>query len=111
MDLSSGRTRMGVIKYVVISGLLLAVLLLVTALVWRAVMQLKVKAATAITSPNGVESLEKVTLGGVDQWLLIRGWDRSNPVLLHLHGGPGSADISIARFFDAELIRHFTVVH
>jgi pimeloyl-ACP methyl ester carboxylesterase len=43
--------------------------------------------------------------------LLIRGWDRSNPILLHLHGGPGSADISIARFFDTELIEHFTVVH
>jgi len=102
---------MGTVKYVVVAGLLLVVTLLLIALGWRAVMQGRVKRATAITTPGGVESLEKVTLGGIDQWLLIRGWDRSNPVLLHLHGGPGSADISIARFFDTALIQHFTVVH
>jgi pimeloyl-ACP methyl ester carboxylesterase len=100
-----------VAQYVGISALLIFVALLMIALSWRALMQSRVRSATAITTPKGVESLEKVTLGGVDQWLLIRGWDRSNPVLLHLHGGPGSADISIARFFDTELIRHFTVVH
>ena len=102
---------MGVVKYVAAAGLLIVVALLVIALGWRALMQGKVKRATAIPTPGGIDSLEKVTLGGVDQWLLIRGWDRSNPVLLHLHGGPGSADISIARFFDTELIQHFTVVH
>jgi pimeloyl-ACP methyl ester carboxylesterase len=102
---------MRVVKYVGISCLLIVVVLLVTALGWRALMQSRVRSATTITTPNGVESLERVTLGGLDQWLLIRGLDRSNPVLLHLHGGPGSADISIARFFDTELIRHFTVVH
>ena len=70
---------MGVVKYLAAAGLLLVVTLLLIALGWRAVMQGRVKSATAITTPDGVESLEVVTLGGVDQWLLIRGWDRSNP--------------------------------
>jgi pimeloyl-ACP methyl ester carboxylesterase len=99
------------VRRVALAGLLLVVTLAGVALGWRAVMQARVKRDTAIAAPRGVESLEKVTLGGVGQWILIRGLDRSNPVLLHLHGGPGSADISIARFFDAGLIRHFTVVH
>jgi pimeloyl-ACP methyl ester carboxylesterase len=32
-----------------------------------------------------------VPLGGIDEWISIRGEDRSNPVLLVVHGGPGEA--------------------
>jgi pimeloyl-ACP methyl ester carboxylesterase len=64
----------------------------------------------AIISPNGIASLEPVTLGGVQQWLLIRGYDVDNPVLIFLHGGPGSPAIHYARFAFSGLERHFTVV-
>jgi pimeloyl-ACP methyl ester carboxylesterase len=47
----------------------------------------------------------------VEQWLLIRGADRRKPVLLYLHGGPGSAMISLARRFSTRLEEHFVVVH
>jgi pimeloyl-ACP methyl ester carboxylesterase len=32
-----------------------------------------------------------VPLGGIDQWISIRGDDRASPVLLVVHGGPGEA--------------------
>jgi hypothetical protein len=41
----------------------------------------------AITSPNGIDEAKYVTIGGIEQWITIRGEDRNNPVLLFLHGG------------------------
>jgi pimeloyl-ACP methyl ester carboxylesterase len=32
-----------------------------------------------------------VPIGGIEQWISIRGGDRANPVLLVVHGGPGEA--------------------
>ncbi len=61
--------------------------------------------------PDGVATLEKVKLGGLDQWILVRGSSRSNPVLLFLHGGPGMPDMYLEHAFGRELERHFLVVH
>jgi pimeloyl-ACP methyl ester carboxylesterase len=58
-----------------------------------------------------IASLEKVRIGGVDQWLLIRGHDRSRPVLLFLHGGPGMPAMFLAHACQRELERSFVVVH
>ncbi len=98
-------------KYIILPAVLFLVVIVVCLLLYRRHLQNRVLKETRITSPDGIESLEKIKLGGIDQWIFIRGWDRANPVLLHLHGGPGSADISIARFFDTELVKHFVVVH
>jgi pimeloyl-ACP methyl ester carboxylesterase len=43
----------------------------------------------AITSPSGIDEASYVQIGGIDQWITIRGQDRANPVLLIVHGGPG----------------------
>jgi pimeloyl-ACP methyl ester carboxylesterase len=69
--------------------------------------------STEIETPNGISSLEEITLGGLKQWIFIRGTDQNNPVLLFLHGGPGAPllGMSSSRKFDAEMIKHFTVVH
>lgn len=43
-----------------------------------------------ITGPGAIREERFVPLGGIQQWVTIRGRDATNPVLLVLHGGPGS---------------------
>jgi pimeloyl-ACP methyl ester carboxylesterase len=43
----------------------------------------------AIASPPGIEEASYVPIGGIEQWVTIRGQDRVNPVILFVHGGPG----------------------
>ena len=99
---------------------------LITGLVWlaavlalivllglgtRAVLQHRNAEALAIRSPNGVDEGVYARIGGIDQWLRIRGQDRRNPVLLILHGGPGSPLYPVAYRTLAPLERDFTVVY
>jgi len=65
----------------------------------------------ALPGENAIASLERISLGGVEQTILLRGQDRRNPVLLYVHGGPGFGQLPIARFYSEELERHFVVVH
>jgi pimeloyl-ACP methyl ester carboxylesterase len=64
----------------------------------------------AIHKPHSVASLERVRIGGVDQYILIRGNDASLPVLLFLHGGPGMPAMYLAHSFQRELEEEFVVV-
>lgn len=66
--------------------------------------------ARRIVTPDGVERLETVKIGGIDQWVSVRGKDRRNPVLLHIHGGPGYISIPISWWFSRDWEEYFTVV-
>ena len=56
-----------------------------------------------------IEEASFVPLGGIEQWVTIRGDDRLNPVLLHVHGGPGFAFSAFTADF-APYEADFTVV-
>jgi pimeloyl-ACP methyl ester carboxylesterase/membrane protease YdiL (CAAX protease family) len=60
---------------------------------------------------NSVAEAKYVRLGGVDQWVMIRGANVANPPLIVLHGGPGMSEMGFFRHFNAPLERHFIVVH
>lgn len=74
----------------------LAIALLATLALWPA-------STPAFTGTDGkplegsIATLEKVRLGGKDQWIMIRGQDANNPVLLYLSGGPGQSDLPFPR--------------
>jgi pimeloyl-ACP methyl ester carboxylesterase len=61
----------------------------VGGLAWRKARQRRVAKALEITTPNRIVEQRFVKLGGIDQWIQVRGEDRDNPALLVLHGGPG----------------------
>ena len=60
--------------------------------------------------PKGIASLERIRIGGVDQYILIRGNDASLPVVLFLHGGPGMPAMYLAHAFQRELEKDFVVI-
>jgi pimeloyl-ACP methyl ester carboxylesterase len=60
--------------------------------------------------PNAVSHLMKIRLGGLDQWILIRGHDTSNPLLLFLHGGPGMPMMYLAHTFQRPIEEDFICV-
>ncbi|MGH8054578.1 MAG: alpha/beta fold hydrolase [Stenotrophomonas sp.] len=63
-----------------------------------------------IVVPGGIERLEKVRIGGIDQWISIRGNNPRNPVLLMLHGGPGWVAMPTSWYFQRGWEEYFTVV-
>jgi pimeloyl-ACP methyl ester carboxylesterase len=77
--------------------------------IFRKTPQLKDKFGCIIK--GSFASLEKIRIGKLDQGVLIRGTSQENPVILFLHGGPGTAQISIARTYQSLLENHFIVVN
>jgi pimeloyl-ACP methyl ester carboxylesterase len=45
----------------------------------------------AIATPNAIDEAKYLKIGGIEQWVTVRGEDRTNPVVFVLHGGPGDA--------------------
>ena len=64
----------------------------------------------AVTTPNGIDEANYVKIGGLEQWITIRGEDRKNPVLLFLHGGPGDATNPWGYAGFRNWLKYFTVV-
>ncbi|HZE39682.1 MAG TPA: alpha/beta hydrolase [Stackebrandtia sp.] len=62
-----------------------------------------------IDTTRGIDESGFVRIGGIDQWISIRGDNLANPVVMEIHGGPGASNsIFIPRTRDWE--KHFTIV-
>ncbi len=68
-------------------------------------------ATTPIAGKNAIAELREITLGGFPQTVLLRGVDRRNPLILYVHGGPGSAHLVAAPGYSHELEKRFVVAH
>ncbi len=85
------RKILGVLGLALAAFIGLIAILILGGLGYRAWSQHDAARAFRITTANGIDEGRFVRIGGIEQWITIRGDDRSNPVLLYLHGGPGSA--------------------
>jgi pimeloyl-ACP methyl ester carboxylesterase len=77
-------------------------------LLYRTLCQRRTDRALAIRTRNGIDERRFVTIGGVEQWIQIRGEDRAHLIVLVLHGHGLSmgAFTPLLRSWE----RHFTVV-
>ena len=64
-------------------------------------------------NPNGIriDKKESLSIGGIPQWISLRSEDIKNPILLFLHGGPGTAQISFSRKSQRRLEDRFLVIN
>ena len=92
------------------SGIFIIALILIIAII-----VLTARAITyfsnRITTENGVDEQIYVTLGGQEQYLLIRGEDITNPVIIWLHGGPSGPDAYVNYVFQKYLVANYTIVN
>lgn len=58
-----------------------------------------------------IDQLEFFEVNGTKQWILERGQDRTKPLILFVHGGPGSPLMWFSRAWDAPFLNDFVVVH
>lgn len=64
-----------------------------------------------IVSPDGVQEAYAARIGGIDQWINVRGQDRANPMVLFIHGGPASPITPSQWQFQRPLEEYFTIVN
>ena len=60
---------------------------------------------------RSVAALEKVRIGDSDQWILARSADVTSPIVLFVHGGPGTSELTLNRRNTRDLEKHFVVVN
>ncbi len=70
-----------------------------------------IEAERRIATPEGIEILEQVDVGDDRQWISIRGKNRENPVILFIHGGPGTAMMPLNWAYQNPWEDYFTVVN
>ncbi|TXK80696.1 alpha/beta fold hydrolase [Paenibacillus sp. N3.4] len=62
-------------------------------------------------SERSIYMEEYVPINGINQYLFHTGTKADNPVLLYLHGGPGSVESLFTHLFQDKLEEIFTIVH
>lgn len=60
---------------------------------------------------GSISTIEKVTIGGVEQHVIIRGANADNPVMLFIHGGPGSPELAFIKDLNPEIENDFIMIH
>ena len=64
-----------------------------------------------IKGENSISTLEQVDVNGSGHEIMIRGHNKDNPVIIFVHGGPGSSVIPYADQYQSSLEKDFTIVN
>lgn len=91
--------------------LLVSILIIVTAATVRLIIREYIRNQRAIKTPYGIDKELIIQAGGINQFIHIRGKDTNNPVILVLHGGPGSPMTALQHKYQEQWEENFTVVN
>jgi pimeloyl-ACP methyl ester carboxylesterase len=64
-----------------------------------------------IVAPSGIQESYKAKIGGIEQWLNVRGQDKANPIIVFVHGGPAAPNMPSIWQFQRPIEEYFTVVN
>jgi len=97
-------------KLTLLSLSVLIALLLGGGFAYRTYRRYELAKATLIDPIRGIDEAFFTKIGGIDQWIAIRGQNRESPVILLVHGGPGIALSPMPRDFLWSWSKQFTLV-
>lgn len=96
-----------IVKILALGILLLIILLAISIAIGKIINSQKHK----IYSDTGVQKSDYITLGGIEQYIQVRGQNTENPAIIVLHGGPGSNMAYYSYYWQSDLEENFTIVH
>ena len=70
-----------------------------------------IKDLDSIVNSKGIQENYEANIGGITQWIYVRGQDTANPIILFIHGGPASPMSPLMWMFQRPLEEYFTVVN
>lgn len=72
---------------------------------------LNISFTAPISGDNSISEIRRVDLNGIEQTIVLRGRDKTLPVLLWIDGGPGGTEIGWTRRYLSELENDFVFVN
>lgn len=94
-------------KGVALLVLIVAIILIVTARTHTP----PIRNADSLIVETSIAEERRMLLGGAEQYVLIRGRDRTAPLLIFVHGGPGYSAMPFNRLLIADLENDFVFVN
>lgn len=96
----------------VLMVLVLLVLIILLLIILKSPGKVSVyKDAKGLTPPRSLSEIRMLGINNSEQYLIIRSADTLNPVLLYIHGGPGSPEFMFMDHFRSTLDEDFTICY
>ncbi|MHB1155039.1 MAG: alpha/beta fold hydrolase [Eubacteriales bacterium] len=96
---------------ILIAAVILLIIIAAVFFVHRVQVREKNLNDNRIGTESGIDEELTLNIGGIKQYINIRGRDKNNPIILFLHGGPGSPMTPLIHVYQSGLEDSYTVVN